>query len=349
MNLPVSFRRLMIASTLLVVSAAPMAVAQDTPLLVEVAAATNAALTDPIKALGTLKPREAVDITSSVSDKVQTVHVADGATVDAGDLLVSLESAEEKAAVRAAAALVEERRLSYRRAQDLAERKSGPLALAEERRAAYEQAVAGLETAQARLADRQLRAPFAGQLGFKRVSPGALVRPADVIISLWDTQMLYLDFTVSDRHLAALKKGLSVNATATAYPKRVFQGTVDLVNPAVDALTRAVTVRALLDNSDGALKPGMALQVTLNKSPRDALMIPEEALVPSDQGQRVFVIAPTEPGLGTVSQSIVQLGARRPGSVEILSGLVPGQLVVTRGTLRVRPGQTVRFKAEAAQ
>ncbi len=347
MNLPQSFRRFSAFLCFALLPISGQVAAKDQPLLVEVATAQKIELTDPIKALGTLKPFEWVEITATVSDKVEAVHVDDGALVRKGDLLVSLESAEEKAAVRAAAALVEERRLSYRRAQDLAERKSGPLALAEERRAAYEQAVAGLETAQARLADRHIRAPFDGQLGFKRVSPGALVRPADKIISLWATQTLYLDFTVSDRHLAALKKGLTVNATATAYPDRVFSGLVDLVNPAVDSVSRAVTVRAVLDNQDGALKPGMAMQVVLNKSPRTALMIPEESLVPSDQGQRVFVVTPTQADQGKVSQSIVTLGARRPGSVEILSGLKAGQLVVTRGTLRVRLGQTVRVKQGA--
>jgi len=312
-------------------------------LLVEGARAAQQDITDPIKSLGTLTPRETVNITATVSDKVKTIHADDGAAVAQGDLLVSLESAEERAAVKAAKALVDERRLAYSRAQDLASRKSGPLALAEERKAALEQAEAQLETARARLADREIHAPFAGRLGFKQVSPGALIRPADIIFSLWATDILYLDFTVADRHMAALTPGLVVRGYSNAYPDRVFTGTVALINPAVDSLSRAVKVRAVIDNGDEALKPGMALEVQLDKAPRRALLIPEQAIVPSDQGQRVFTITPEGDGVGTIGQAIVTLGARQSGTVEIIDGLVAGALVVTRGTLRVRDGQKVRY------
>lgn len=324
---------------------------QNDLLLVEVAPVQRLQLSDPIKSLGTLRPRESVDITATVSDKVKTIHVDDGAYVETGDLLVSLESAEERAAVDAARALVTERKLAYDRAADLARRQSGPLALAEERKAAFEQAKAQLDTALARLADREIRAPFSGWLGFKQVSPGSLIRPADVIFSLWATDQLYLDFTVSDRHLAALSKGLVVTGRTNAYPDKAFEGVVALINPAVDTVSRAVKVRAVIDNHNALLKPGMAMEVRLEKAPRSALIVPEEALVPSDQGQRVFTVIPdgNNQNVGAVGQQIVVIGSRRPGAVEVLGGVDEGQFVVTRGTMRVRVGQQVRFRTPQAE
>jgi membrane fusion protein (multidrug efflux system) len=171
----------------------------------------------------------------------------------------------------------------------------------------------------------------------RRVSVGTLISPGDVITTLDDTSVIKLDFSVPENFLASLREGLSIRATAPAYPGRSFTGSVSSIDSRVDLTTRSVTVRALLANLDGALKPGMFLNVALANDEREALVIPEEALTPEAERQYVFVV--TE---GKVSRREVRIGGRRPGSVEVVAGLSAGERVIVEGTQKVRDGASVK-------
>jgi membrane fusion protein (multidrug efflux system) len=166
---------------------------------------------------------------------------------------------------------------------------------------------------------------------------GTLISPGDVITTLDDTSVIKLDFSVPENFIASLREGLSVRARAPAYPGRSFAGSVASIDSRVDMNTRAVTVRALLANEDGALKPGMFLNVSLANDEREALVIPEEALTPEAERQYVFVVAN-----GKAERREVRIGNRRPGSVEVLTGLNPGENVVVEGTQKVRDGVAVQ-------
>jgi membrane fusion protein (multidrug efflux system) len=149
-----------------------------------------------------------------------------------------------------------------------------------------------------------------------------------------------LDFTVPSIHLASLQTGLPIVATSPAFNGRRFEGTVASINSRIDPVTRAIVVRAMLPNSERLLKPGLLMNVTLLKNPRDVLVIPEEALIPSGRDNLVLVVdRSVEPTLAQRRQ--VTIGGRRPGEVEILDGLQSGEFVVVHGTLRTRPGQPV--------
>ena len=147
------------------------------------------------------------------------------------------------------------------------------------------------------------------------MSVGTLISPGDVITTLDDTSVIKLDFSVPENFLASLREGLSIRATAPAFPGRTFAGTVASIDSRVDMNTRSVIVRALLANEDGALKPGMFLNVSLANDEREALVIPEEALTPEAERQYVFVVAD-----GKAARREVRIGGRRPGSVEVLAG-----------------------------
>src|SRR4029077_301778 len=127
---------------------------------------------------------------------------------------------------------------------------------------------ARLEAARARFEDTVIRAPFNGRVGLRRVSVGALISPGDVITTLDDTSVIKLDFSVPENFLATLREGLAVRATAPAFPGRAFSGTLASIDSRVDMNTRSVMVRALLSNEDGALRPGMFLNVTLANDER---------------------------------------------------------------------------------
>jgi membrane fusion protein (multidrug efflux system) len=166
---------------------------------------------------------------------------------------------------------------------------------------------------------------------------GTLISPGSVITTLDDTSVIKLDFSVPENFLAALREGLTVRATAPAFPGRNFTGKVASIDSRVDQATRSVTVRALLANEDGALKPGMFLNVALANDEREALIIPEEALTPEAERQYVFVVAE-----GRAERREVRIGGRTPGGVEIVGGLAAGEKVVVEGTQKVRDGSVVR-------
>ena len=165
-----------------------------------------------------------------------------------------------------------------------------------------------------------------------------------MITTLDDTSVIKLDFSVPENFLATLREGLTVRATAPAFPGRAFAGKVASIDSRVDMSTRSVTVRALLSNEDGALRPGMFLNVTLANDEREALIIPEQALTPEAERQFVFVVDD-----GKASRREVRIGGRRPGSVEVLDGLAAGEFVIVEGTQKVRDGVPVRTTEMVAE
>jgi len=182
-----------------------------------------------------------------------------------------------------------------------------------------------------------IRAPFAGQIGLRRVSLGSIVGPSTVITTLDDTSQIKLDFNVPEIFMSRLEVGLTVTARSAAWPDVLFSGEVISIDTRVDPVSRTITVRALLPNEQGRLRPGMFLTVSLLKENVIALVIPEESLVPERSKQFVFVV-----GEGNiVERREVFTGRRRPGQVEILKGLAPGEVVITEGTQQARPGMPV--------
>lgn len=293
-------------------------------------------LVDRVEALGTLRANESVSITALVTETVKALHFEDGDRVERGQVLVEMTSDEEHALLEEARATVEEALSQYQRVQSLAQQGTAAHSLLDERRREWETAKARLVAIESRLADRLVKAPFAGVLGLRNVSPGALVEPGDLITNLDDDSLMKLDFAVPSRYLGDLEPGLGVVARASAYGDREFRGEVSSLDSRVDPVTRSILVRAILANSDRALKPGMLMQVELQMNPRQALVIPEEALIPQGARQTVLVVVE-----GTAVEREVRIGARRPGEVEILAGLEPAERVITHGAVKVRPGRSV--------
>jgi membrane fusion protein (multidrug efflux system) len=203
---------------------------------------------------------------------------------------------------------------------------------------------ARVAAARARVADTVIIAPFSGRVGLRRVSVGSLVSPGTVITTLDDTSTIKLDFAVSENYLPSLTVNLPISARSVAYPGRVFDGRVGSVDSRVDQSTRSIMVRALLPNRDGVLKPGMFMTVNLSRGESDALVVPEEALVPEAGDVYVYVVKSGS----TVEKRIVKTGQRRVGAVEIVAGLAAGDSVVIEGTQKLRDGAPVSMQAPAA-
>ncbi len=299
---------------------------------------------DRVEALGTLRANETLELTATVSEIVTAIDFDDGQRVEAGDILVEMTSKEEHALIEEEKSTIAEAKKQYDRVRRLAERGATSQALLDQRRREYETARARLRAIESKLQDRLIVAPFSGIVGLRNISVGALVEPGDVVTTLDDDSVMKLDFTVPAIYLATLKTGLPIVARSPAFADRQVEGPVASINSRIDPSTRSIIVRAILPNPERLLKPGLLMSVELMKNPREILVIPEEALIPLGRETYVFVVdRSADPTIAEKRK--VKTGSRRQGDVEILSGLDPGESVITQGTLRARAGQPVKIIA----
>lgn len=294
---------------------------------------------DVVEAVGTTYANESVAITAKVTDTIRRVRFDDGDFAQAGDVLVELTNEEQTALLAEAEANVVDARTQYDRLKDLLEQSSVPVSDVDEAQARWAAATARHQAIVARLADRLIRAPFAGLLGFRQVSAGTLIAPGTVITTLDDVSLVKLDFPIPEIHLGAVRPGLKLKARSVAFPERAFDAAVETVGSRVNPVTRAVPVRARIDNGELLLRPGMLLTVQLTMASRDALTVPETALL--QRGGETFVYTVSADRRATMTT--IDLGVRRGGWAEVLSGLVPGQQVIAEGVIKVRNGVSVRL------
>jgi len=291
------------------------------------------------EALGNARANEAVEIRPEIDAAIVEILFEEGQTVERGSVLARLESSEPLADLAAARAALIDSESQYRRSLELYKTRVVSESQLEQLEAKRDADQAAVNAAQARLDHTVIRAPFRGQLGLRRVSVGSVVGPGTVITTLDDTSSIKLDFDVPEVFLARLQRGLTVSAHSAAWPDLVFSGEVIAIDTRVDPVSRTVTVRALLPNPEARLRPGMFLTVTVLKEDVEALMIPEQAIVPERSNQFVFVVGADN----VVERRLVKSGRRRPGEIEILEGLAAGERVITEGTQKVRPGQQVEI------
>lgn len=313
------------------------------PIPVVTAAAQQRPIDVGIEAIGTANANEAVSITSKTSNIVTAIRFSDGEIVQAGQVLVELDRGSVAADLAAATASFEESRSQFNRSRELVATQVVSKAQYEQLEATMKSNEARMVAAQTRLADTYIRAPFSGRVGLRRVSLGTLINPGTVITTLDDISSVKVDFAVPEVYVAQLRNGQAVQARTNAWPGRVFTGKVLSVDSRIDPTTRSVIVRAAVPNRDAALKPGMFLTVSVSQEHRPALVIPEEALVPEQARQFVYVIDGA-----TVAKREVTVGRREPGFVEVVNGLAAGDLVVVEGTLKLRDGTPVRDNGAAA-
>ncbi|GIX31106.1 MAG: MexH family multidrug efflux RND transporter periplasmic adaptor subunit [Porticoccaceae bacterium] len=313
------------------------------PVPVRVETAALAPLARRFTTVGTLEALLDTEITSKRTGKVAAVHFRPNQEVAAGELLVELEADVEEAALREAeAALAEERRLlaRYRALADSGaidrnalEAQSARVALAEARLAA----------ARAAREELTIRAPFAGVLGLRLVSPGTLIEPGTPITTLDAVDVLKVVFALPEEWVGRIAVGDPFAATSPAHPGQRFEGRVHALATRVDPATRLLSVRGRLDNRRRLLRPGMGLAITVTAPPEEVLAVSEEALAVHNGQPSVYRVVD-----GRVERVAVEVGERFAGRVEIRAGLAAGDLVVREGTQKIRDGARVEILAEAA-
>jgi len=289
-----------------------------------------------IEAVGTAFANESVEITSKTSNIITAIRFTEGQFVRRNTILVELDTAQVGAELAIAEAALADSESQYNRSHDLFLTQALSRANLDQLEATLKSDRARVTAAKARLADNIIRAPFDGVTGFRRASLGSLVNPGTVITTLDDSSLIKLDFTVPQTHLYLLKKNLKIAATTSGLPNTAFEGRITTLDSRVDPITRSITVRAELPNKEGLLKPGMFMTVKLQGDVTEALLVPEEALVPEQGRVYVFVVQD-----GTAQRREIHIGRRRPGDVEVVTGLTEGDHVIIEGTQKVRDGVKV--------
>lgn len=309
-----------------------------TPVIVASAYTDN--FVDRVEAIGTLRANETITVASTVTETVTAINFADGQRVMKGDVLVEMTDGEEKALLDQQRALVNEAAKQLERAKGLAATGAVSKEILEQRQREASSTRAGLAALASRLDDHIITAPFDGVVGLRNVSVGALLQPATKITTLDDDSVMKLDFSVPSVFLPTLKPGVKIVAKAPGFAES-FEGEVSAIDSQVDEATRSIVVRAMIPNPDAKLKPGLLMTVELLKSPREAIGIPETAIVPEGRKQFVFVVQDAK-----VEKREIVIGARRPGDVEVTEGLKKDEKVVVQGTMMVRDGGAVSITAE---
>jgi membrane fusion protein, multidrug efflux system len=311
---------------------------------VEVVKVATASLPQTITAVGSLRSDESVTLRPEVAGRISAIQFQEGQRVTKGALLVRLDAAVTDAELQQARANLVLAKSKFERAVDLARQNFISGQAKDEAENNYKVAQAAVALVEAKLAKTEIKAPFSGLIGLRVVSVGDYVKEGADLVNLESIDPLKVDFRVPETFLRQVQVGQAIEVALDALPGKAYDGKVIALNPLVDAAGRAIVIRAQVKNQDAALRPGMFARVKLiTRAERDALVLPEEALVPQGTDQFVFRIVD-----GKATRVKVETGQRRDGKVEVVRGVDKGDVVVTAGQQRLRDGAPVRVAGGGA-
>ena len=298
-----------------------------------------------LNAVGSLVAVKGADLTAEVDGTITKISFESGQSVEAGTELLSLESVAERGELARLEAQAKLAEIEQRRRKKLYKR--GTISKSEYDTALAETNVAkaAVEAQRGRLNLKTLRAPFAGELGIRRVALGQYLRAGDKIVTLQSLDPIELDFSLPEKQLGKVNPGRTIEIVVDALGGRQFSGEIIAVEPKIDAQTRNFDVRARFANPEKVLKPGLFAKVTVNLGePTQVLVLPKTAIQYSSYGDSVFVIRQQEGGDAEaldVIQRFVTLGEARGDFIEVISGVKEGDEVASTGLLKLRSGQPV--------
>lgn len=303
-------------------------------------------ISDSIEALGNTLANESVNITPNVSEIIAEIFFKDGEYVPKGKVLARLNQQQQLARQQVEITKLHEHQRELKRLGDLLKFNATAQNLYDERKTLLALAQHEIAINQAHLNDRTITAPFEGRVGLRNISAGALITPGETLTTIDDISQIKLDFTIPASFLSAVTENQPIRANTSAFPEQSFHGTISSIDSRVNAQTRSITVRAILPNPEQKIRPGMLMTVNLVKNTRQALTVPEEAIV-ALQDKHYLYLVDIAHDHQVIKRPII-IGTRFPGYVEVLSGVELGQWVIVHGISRVRPGQLVNLEEIAS-
>jgi len=304
---------------------------------VEAAEVTKGPLTEQVTAVGNLRSDEAVVMSSEIAGRIKEIHFTEGAHVEQGAPLITLDDTVYQAELHDAEAKQLLAEQSNARVTELFSRKFASESSKDAAVSNLAVTNAAIELAKAHVEKTRILAPFAGIVGLRQVSVGEYITPGQALIGLDAIEQIKVDFKVPEKYLPTVHNGQAIEIKVDAFPEQTFKGEVFAIDPRVDIEGRSIFIRARVPNKEQKLRPGQFARVMLiHEVKPDALTVPEAAIVPKGEDQFVFKIVD-----GKAQLAKVLIGTRRAGRVELVDGVAAGDLVVTAGQLKIRDGAAV--------
>ena len=331
--------------------AAQFAAMQPPPDAVTTIVAERSEWPATFAAVGTVAAVQGVTVSADLPGVVTRIAFDSGRTVNEGDVLVALDTRQEQAQLAAAEAELELASLTFERMKSLIDHDAVSRAEFDAAAAAQKQAEARLREIRATIERKTIRAPFTGILGIRAVNLGQYLTSGDPIVPLQSLNPIYVNFGVPQQDAVQVRRGREVRIRAADLGNLEFDGRITAVDSVVDETTRNVTVQATLANTGGKLRPGMFVQaqVMLGVS-QSVVALPASAISYAPYGDSVFVVSDLKDPSGRpyrgVRQQVVKLGGSRGDQIAVLSGLEPGDEVVTSGVFKLRNGAAVQINNE---
>ncbi len=304
-------------------------------------------------AVGTLVAVRGVTISAELTGAVREIAFENGATVKQGQLLVRLDTSTEQAQLEGALADDELAKQTLERARRLRRELTNTQADLEAAEARAIQAASNVRNLRAIIAKKVIVAPFAGRVGIRQVELGQVLQLGTPIVSLQTVTPIFAEFQLPQQALADVKIGQRISLKVDVFPGASWDGTVSTINPEVDTSTRNVRMRATVENKDGKLLPGMYANVEVfSDKVEQVLIVPATSVLFAPYGDSVYVLEDKKGDDGksqlVARQRFVRAGEHRGDFVAIVSGLTAGETVVSNGAFKVRNGQSVQVKTDAA-
>ncbi|MCL6351478.1 efflux RND transporter periplasmic adaptor subunit [Pectobacterium polaris] len=313
---------------------------------IDVVATTLHAQAAPVslEGLGELRAVRQVMLSAEVAGRVAAISFEPGQRVKAGMVLVQLDDATEQADLAAAKASAGFAQGQFTRASELARTGATSREMLQQRQAERDQTAAQVQQLEARIRQKRIRAPFDGELGLRRIDLGQYLNPGDVAVTLTDSSQLYANFDIPQQELARVTVGQTVQVRIDTAGVAPVQATISAIEPQVGRDTRNASIQAKVDNQGRTLQPGMyaTVDVMLPAEP-DALTLPVSAVMTSASGDAAAVVRGLTPEKAGKAEIVpITVGRRIGDTVVIARGLKAGDIVITEGQLRVRPGADLR-------
>src|SRR6267154_2764354 len=307
-----------------------------------------------LSAVGSLSAVQGAVISTELAGIVSEISFENGAVAKKGDVLMKLDTSQEEALLRSAAAEAQLARTDLERSRDLAMKKVVSSAELDSAQSKFTRLNAVLDQMRSNIAKKTVIAPFDGQLGIRQVNVGQMINAGQQVVPLTSLDPVFADFALPQQYFGQLTAGLEVHVTTDAIPGRVFNGKLTAINSMVDSSTRNITLQATLDNSDHALRPGMfAKAEVMLPEKHKTLVVPGSAISYAPFGDSVFVIEKkkdekTGKESQVIRQQFVRVGEGRGDLVAITQGLKAGETIVSTGVFKLRNGMTVTINNDLA-
>jgi membrane fusion protein, multidrug efflux system len=301
-----------------------------------------------INAIGTVAAVQGVTVSADLPGVVDRIAFDSGKTVEKGDVLVQLDTRQEQAQLAGAQSALELARLNHERMEGLVKQDAVSRAEYDTAAATYKQAEARIGEIRATIERKTIRAPFSGVLGIRQVNLGQYLTGGDPVVPLQSLNPIYVNFAVPQQDTADMRIGRTVHIAVGEVGDGQFTGRVSAVDSVVDQTTRNVQVQATLANPGGKLRPGMFVQaqVMLGAAQR-IIALPASAINYAPYGDSVFVVSDMKNPQGQsyrgVRQQVVKLGAARGDQIAVLSGIKPGEEIVTSGVFKLRNSAPIQI------